>query len=243
MWQMVFSPTARVSPGFHQGFTRFHEVLRGLRGGASTKTSTACCWGYHLRLFCFLGLDPVKMVILLLVSFKKRYSQKKTPRNFLAEIRTPAKKLCLPSKWKQRGPTKQKGGLILGKKYHSECALLLPSRKERNCSLSELWVSDASHWATPLAQGPKRSAEVPFTCTVWIAESQRAEFLGGATLKRTIACGLLSSHDLWAEADSLAHLRARQHWKPGPMPFAAPPRQALLVIPMSQKTSVAGSHD
>ena len=25
----------------------FHEVLRG----ASTKESTACCWGYHLRLF------------------------------------------------------------------------------------------------------------------------------------------------------------------------------------------------
>ena len=40
---------------FHEGFTRvprgFHEVLRGLLGGASTKKSTACCWGYHLSLF------------------------------------------------------------------------------------------------------------------------------------------------------------------------------------------------
>ena len=40
---------------FHQGSTRvppgFHEVLRGLRGGASTKKSTDCCWGYHLSLF------------------------------------------------------------------------------------------------------------------------------------------------------------------------------------------------
>ena len=44
-------------PGFHQGSTRvprgLHEVLRGLRGGAGTKKSTACCWGYHLSLlFC-----------------------------------------------------------------------------------------------------------------------------------------------------------------------------------------------
>ena len=43
---------------FHEGSTRvppgFHEVLRGLRGGASTKKSTACCWGYHLSLFCFV---------------------------------------------------------------------------------------------------------------------------------------------------------------------------------------------
>ena len=42
---------------FHQRSTRvppgFHEVLRGLRGGASTKKSTACCWGYHLSLFFF----------------------------------------------------------------------------------------------------------------------------------------------------------------------------------------------
>ena len=30
--------------------TRFCEVLRGLRGGASTKKSTAC-WGYHLSFF------------------------------------------------------------------------------------------------------------------------------------------------------------------------------------------------
>ena len=33
----------------HEGSTRV-EVLRGLRGGASTKKSTACCWGYHLSL-------------------------------------------------------------------------------------------------------------------------------------------------------------------------------------------------
>ena len=43
-------PTAstRVPPGFH-------EVLRGLRSGASTKKS-ACCWGYHLSSFFFLPL-------------------------------------------------------------------------------------------------------------------------------------------------------------------------------------------
>ena len=38
---------------FHEGprgSTRVHEVLRGLRGGASTKKSTACCWGYHVSL-------------------------------------------------------------------------------------------------------------------------------------------------------------------------------------------------
>ena len=29
----------------------FHEVLRGLRGGVSTKKSTACCWGCHLIFF------------------------------------------------------------------------------------------------------------------------------------------------------------------------------------------------
>ena len=39
---------------FHEDSTRvrgFHEALRGLRGGASTKKSTTCCWGYHLSLF------------------------------------------------------------------------------------------------------------------------------------------------------------------------------------------------
>ena len=45
---------------FHKGSTtvppRFHEVLRGLRGGASTHTSTACCWGYHLSLFFVFSL-------------------------------------------------------------------------------------------------------------------------------------------------------------------------------------------
>ena len=44
---------------FHEGSTRvprgFHEVLRGLRGGASTKKSTECCWGRHLSLFCQVG--------------------------------------------------------------------------------------------------------------------------------------------------------------------------------------------
>ena len=44
---------------FHEGSTRvprgFHKVLRGLQGGASTKKSTACCWGYHLSFF-FWGL-------------------------------------------------------------------------------------------------------------------------------------------------------------------------------------------
>ena len=41
--------STRVPRGFHEGSTGFHEVLRGLRGGASTKKSTAC-WGYHLSL-------------------------------------------------------------------------------------------------------------------------------------------------------------------------------------------------
>ena len=43
-----------VSSETDQGSTRvppgFHEVLRG---GASTKKSTACCWGYHLSFFFF----------------------------------------------------------------------------------------------------------------------------------------------------------------------------------------------
>ena len=50
-WMVRGSPEVR----FHEGFTRvppgFHEVLRGLRGGAKTKKSTARCWGYHLSLF------------------------------------------------------------------------------------------------------------------------------------------------------------------------------------------------
>ena len=57
-----FGVSAQLGPGvrgsaegrFHEGFTRvprdFHEVLRGLRGGACTQESTACCWGYHLSL-------------------------------------------------------------------------------------------------------------------------------------------------------------------------------------------------
>ena len=43
-----FSPTAE----------SFHEVLRGLgvvRACASTKKSTACCWGHHLSLFQIMG--------------------------------------------------------------------------------------------------------------------------------------------------------------------------------------------
>ena len=42
--------STRVPPGFHE----FHKVLRGLRGGASIKKSTACCWGCHLSLFLFI---------------------------------------------------------------------------------------------------------------------------------------------------------------------------------------------
>ena len=44
----------RVPPNFHQGSTRFCEVLRGLRGGASTTKSTACCWGYRLSVFFWI---------------------------------------------------------------------------------------------------------------------------------------------------------------------------------------------
>ena len=53
---VVFSPTAEsfgVSAQIAPGSARvpgFHEVLRRLRDGASTKKSTACCWGYHLSL-------------------------------------------------------------------------------------------------------------------------------------------------------------------------------------------------
>ena len=46
-------PPGKVPQGFLQGSTGlpgFHEVLRGLRGGASTKKSTACRWGYYLSL-------------------------------------------------------------------------------------------------------------------------------------------------------------------------------------------------
>ena len=44
--------STRVPPGFHEGATRVPpKVLRGLRGAASTKKSTACCWGCHLRFF------------------------------------------------------------------------------------------------------------------------------------------------------------------------------------------------
>ena len=43
-------PGGKVPRGFHQGSTR---VLQVLRGGASTKKSPACCWGYHhLSLSC-----------------------------------------------------------------------------------------------------------------------------------------------------------------------------------------------
>ena len=42
--------STRVPPGFHEG----------CGGGASTKKSTACCWGYHLNLFPTYGNDPYK---------------------------------------------------------------------------------------------------------------------------------------------------------------------------------------
>ena len=56
--------STRVPPGFHQGCTRvppgflqgFTRVPRGLQGGASTKKSTASCWGYHLS-FCLISWD------------------------------------------------------------------------------------------------------------------------------------------------------------------------------------------
>ena len=43
---------------FHDSSTRFHEVLQGLRGGASTKTSTACCLFFETRVFRFLEALP-----------------------------------------------------------------------------------------------------------------------------------------------------------------------------------------
>ena len=56
-------PGGKVPRGFHQGSTRvppgFHEVLQGLQGGASTKKSTACCWGYELSLL-FFSRGPAK---------------------------------------------------------------------------------------------------------------------------------------------------------------------------------------
>ena len=52
-----FTRVTRVPPGFYQGSTRvprgFHEVLRGLRGGASTKRGLHAVGGYHLSLFFF----------------------------------------------------------------------------------------------------------------------------------------------------------------------------------------------
>ena len=57
-----FGVSAQIGSGvvrgrFHEGSTRvspgFHEVLRGLQGGASTKKITACCWGYRLSFFFF----------------------------------------------------------------------------------------------------------------------------------------------------------------------------------------------
>ena len=50
-------PEERFHQGFHQGSRGFHEALRGLRGGASTKKSTACCWGYHLSLFTICSAE------------------------------------------------------------------------------------------------------------------------------------------------------------------------------------------
>ena len=49
------SPRSQVRGGFpevrfHEGSTRFCEDR--MLPGASTKKSTACCWGYHLSLFC-----------------------------------------------------------------------------------------------------------------------------------------------------------------------------------------------
>ena len=38
--------STRVPRGFHEGSTRFCEGCE-----ASAKKSTACCWGYHLRLY------------------------------------------------------------------------------------------------------------------------------------------------------------------------------------------------
>ena len=40
--------STRVPPGVHEGSTRVPQ------GSAST----ACCWGYHLSFFCFLGGGP-----------------------------------------------------------------------------------------------------------------------------------------------------------------------------------------
>ena len=48
---------------FHEGSIRvpagFREVSRGLRGGASTKKSTARCRGYQLSLCYILNLPPI----------------------------------------------------------------------------------------------------------------------------------------------------------------------------------------
>ena len=52
----------------------FHELVRGLRGGARTKKSTACCWGYHLSLFflwCILGFSTKPLKVKLLAGEQK----------------------------------------------------------------------------------------------------------------------------------------------------------------------------
>ena len=52
--------STRVPRRFHQGSTRVHEVLRGLRDGASTRKSTVCCWGFHLSFFCNSLIDSIE---------------------------------------------------------------------------------------------------------------------------------------------------------------------------------------
>ena len=63
--------STRVPPGFHQGSTRvppgvppgvpprFHEGSARAVGGASTRKSTACCWGISPELIYIVVSDPV----------------------------------------------------------------------------------------------------------------------------------------------------------------------------------------
>ena len=59
-------PEVRFQEGSTSVPPAFHKVLRWLRGGASTKKSTACCWGYHLSL-CFVSYKmaskPTKLML------------------------------------------------------------------------------------------------------------------------------------------------------------------------------------
>ena len=75
---------------FHEGSTRvppgFHEVLRGLRGGASTKRSSACCWRYYLSCFFLLGFGPSNGATAVLWCSLKTQNSGSPPKKMLPRL-------------------------------------------------------------------------------------------------------------------------------------------------------------